>query len=86
MQEIDHVRVATVYPHDICSDECRKRGISMHDHCMAADPVSNKRIRKLADIGPINTPLSHQLESYNTLKYQRNIYIFGHKMILSAQF
>ena len=26
MQEIDHVRAATVYPHDICSDECRKRG------------------------------------------------------------
>ena len=26
MQEIDRVRAATVYPHDICSDECRKRG------------------------------------------------------------
>ena len=43
-------------------------------------------IRKLEDISPINTPLSHQLESYNTLKHQRNIDIFGHKMILSAQF
>ena len=26
MQGIDRVRAATVYPHDICSDECRKRG------------------------------------------------------------
>ena len=33
----------------------------------------SEHIRKLGDISPINTPLSHQLESYNTLKQQRNI-------------
>ena len=37
-----------------------------------------KHIRKLEDISPINTPLSHQLESCNTLKNQKNIDNFGH--------
>ena len=46
----------------------------------------NNHIRKLVDISPINTPLSHQLASQNPpFKYQRNIDIFGHKMILRAQ-
>ena len=26
MQKIDQVRASTVYPHDICSEECRRRG------------------------------------------------------------
>ena len=47
--------------------------------------AKGQHIRKLVDISPINTPLSHQLASLNTLKYQRNIDTFGHKMILSAQ-
>ena len=48
--------------------------------------VVHVHIRKLGDISPINIPLSHQLESYNTLKHRRNIDIFGHKMILRAEF
>ena len=28
MREIDTIRAATIYPHKICSTECKKRGIN----------------------------------------------------------
>ncbi len=29
MREVDSVRAAEVYPHNLCSDECKRRGISV---------------------------------------------------------
>ena len=39
------------------------------DGCKSLSYLILLHIRKLVDISPINTPLSHQLESYNTLKH-----------------
>ena len=48
-------------------------------------PPHHSHMRKSEDISPIIYTFSRQLDSYHTFKHQRNIDIFGHKIILSTQ-
>ena len=81
--ETEEVLVCTGWPNTLGVVVWWYSHLDLQPYLQLVCKQESEHIRKLGDISPINTPLSHQLEFDSTLKHQINIDVF---FILSAQF